>query len=126
MKSFPSLPSLRTIYFGQVVFLNPAVIVDIVLNHIHVELLTSLRLVDAYQDSIWGPRVRGSDIENAAIQRMVPGRSLLPGPPLAELTFEEEKLVWDTLQRIRAVVTCDGLTERIIGGDRASDVAPSF
>jgi hypothetical protein len=58
--------------------------------------LEEVRLVDTYIESIWGWRIRRSNIEVAA----------------AELIGEEG------IERVRRLVVCEGKTERIMGGDR--------
>jgi hypothetical protein len=63
------------------------------------EGLESIRLVDAYRESIWGARIRRGDIEAAAVIE-------IPG----------------ALERIRNVVSCEARTERIIGGDRVDGI----
>ena len=59
-----------------------------------------IRLVDAYSESIWGPRLRRSDIEKAV--------KLL-------CRSEEQTAV---IARVKRVVICEKKTERIMGGDR--------
>lgn len=58
--------------------------------------LEEVRLVDTYCESIWGWRIRKSNIETAAM----------------ELMGEEG------VDRVRRLVICEGKTERIMGGDR--------
>jgi len=68
--------------------------------------LERVRLVDAYCESIWGSRVRRSDIEKAA----------------QAIIFPQDGLQYEVvLARIRKLLTCEKKTERIIGGDRAED-----
>jgi hypothetical protein len=59
-----------------------------------------VRLVDAYSESIWGPRLRRSDVEKAA----------------ETLCHTDDQNA--VIARIKMVVTCEKKTERIMGGDR--------
>lgn len=63
--------------------------------------LEIVRLVDAYSDSIWGPRIRRSDIE----------KSIYSSVGVTDV----ERCV----HQVRRVVLCEAKTERIMGGDRA-------
>ncbi|KAH7912499.1 hypothetical protein BJ138DRAFT_1083491 [Hygrophoropsis aurantiaca] len=98
----PDIPSLRTLYIGQATFLAPQSITAIFFENIMTNL-ESIRLVDAYGGSIWGPRIRRSDLEN-----------------VAALILSESGSVDDgaILDRIRRIVFCEKKTERIMGGDR--------
>lgn len=69
------------------------------------ESLETVRLVDTYRESIWGPRIRRSDLERAA------------------LSFQIDMQPDSRIQRIRRIVKCESLTERIIGGDRVEGLA---
>lgn len=95
-----SMQSLRYLYLGQATFLPPAAIASMVcrLDQPHLE---EVRLVDTYAESIWGRRIRRSDVEKAAMA--------------LELGAEDE----GALERIRRIVRCEALNERVIGGDRA-------
>jgi len=62
--------------------------------------LEMVRLVDTYSDSIWGPRIRRSDVEKAVLS----------------LGLEDHDACVLQVQR---VVKCEAKTERIMGGDRA-------
>ncbi|KAI0050328.1 hypothetical protein FA95DRAFT_1555839 [Auriscalpium vulgare] len=113
----PVVPSLRTVYIGQ------ATIVPIVpLTHFictpGMSALRKVRLVDCYTESIWGPRVRRSDLERAAL-------ALYPADA-EQLDMcqksEEERIPHWVRDRIRAIVRCEAVTERIIGGDRSGGV----
>lgn len=66
--------------------------------------LQQIRLVDAYSQSIWGLRIRRSDIENA-------GKALFA----AGIMHLSSEAVVETIQRL---VICERRTERIMGGDR--------
>jgi hypothetical protein len=76
--------------------------------------LTVVRLVDCYIESIWGPRLRRADLEHAMVQVKCGGISLV-----GEDERSGEGHYDVALDRIRTVVRCEALTERIIGGDRA-------
>ncbi|KAH8112241.1 hypothetical protein DFH11DRAFT_1689975 [Phellopilus nigrolimitatus] len=100
-----ALAKLQTIYLGQVTFLDPSEIAAIVCTPI-LASLRSVRIVDAYQGSIWGPRVRDTDIEKAV-----------------NSNFEESEIAFNIMfkeftQRVRTLVSCEARTERITGGDR--------
>jgi hypothetical protein len=65
--------------------------------------LERVRLVDAYCESIWGSRIRRSDIEKAA----------------QIIMFSQDEAQYEgVLLRIRKLLTCEKKTERITGGDR--------
>lgn len=68
--------------------------------------LESVRLVDAYRESIWGPRIRRGDVERAAV-----------GLGLGKGTEE------DIVARVRKLVRCEARTERIMGGDRVEGLS---
>jgi hypothetical protein len=68
-------------------------------SHLYLE---QIRLVDAYEESIWGRRMRRADIEKAALSQM-------------EATRDPEYI----LARIRSIVRCEAMHERIMGGDRS-------
>ncbi|KAG7442862.1 uncharacterized protein BT62DRAFT_904891 [Guyanagaster necrorhizus] len=87
---FPNIPSLRSFYLGQATFL-PAATVAAYLSF-HSSALESVRLVDVYSESIWGPRIRKNDI-------------------LAILAEHQRDIV-------ATVLIVDAKTERIMGGDR--------
>ncbi|KIJ59884.1 hypothetical protein HYDPIDRAFT_32759 [Hydnomerulius pinastri MD-312] len=93
------LDSLRTLYIGQATFLHPQAVAGMFLEN-RSRHLEEFRLVDAYSESIWGPRLRRSDVEKAA-------RSLCDA-------HEVEAVIAD----IRMTLTCEKKTERIMGGDR--------
>lgn len=79
---------------GQAVFLNPGSVASLV---IAVPSLENVILEDSYTSSIWGPRLRVSDV-------------LLSSAHLDENDPRKE--------RISAVVECTARLERIVGGDR--------
>ncbi|KAI5120407.1 hypothetical protein M0805_000186 [Coniferiporia weirii] len=102
------LSHLRTVYLGQITFLNPAEIATIACAP-ELSSLTSVQVVDAYEGSIWGPRIRYADIE----------RAIATLPPCHPCELCEPKIVSrEHIQRARMLVSCEALTERIIGGDR--------
>jgi len=105
----PPLQHLRTLYLGQATLLPASAIAAMALQDVRADgkeyrgCLEQIRLVDAYQESIWGRRLRRADIEKAA----------LASPMLRDLGAEV------VLERIRNVVTCEAMNERIMGGDRS-------
>lgn len=62
-------------------------------------------MVDAYQESIWGRRLRRSDIEKAALALTLN----MTAPTVVD--------------RIREIVRCEARHERIMGGDRSDQWA---
>jgi len=91
------------VYLGQVTLLPPSVIAAMIcLPGTH--KLELVRLVDAYRESIWGPRIRRSDVERA-VREMGAGGA------------EVEALV----EKVRRLVRCEAKTERIMGGDRVEE-----
>ena len=79
--------------------------------------LRSVHLVDAYSESIWGPRLRRSDIEFVAIQSLGGDKPFLDSKGVSNMTSNE------IIDNIRNIVICEAKTERIIGGDRVEDRA---
>lgn len=107
---FPALPTLRKLYLGQAT-LVPVVPLACLLCDPRMESLILVRLVDCYVESIWGPRLRRADLERGALQAHY-GKTWVG---------EDERIgghYGTILDRIRTVVRCEALTERIIGGDR--------
>ena len=112
---FPTLPTLRTLYLGQAT-LFPVVPLASFLCDPQMKSLKVVRLVDCYVESIWGPRVRRADLERVVVQAQQRGGMI----PLVGDDAECGGHHYDTvLDRIRTIVRCEALTERIIGGDRA-------
>lgn len=111
---FTTLPStLRTLHLGQAT-LVPVVSLTRFVCDPRMNSLKVVRLVDCYVESIWGPRVRRADLERAVVQGQCGGTIPLVGDG------ERKGGQYDTLlERIRTIVRCEALTERIIGGDRA-------
>lgn len=97
----PALPSLRTLYLGQATLLRETAVAALVCAAAP-PCLERVRLVDAYAESIWGRRIRRTDVERAA----------------AALGLDEGGLAV-ALERIRVVVRCEVQNERVMGGDRA-------
>ncbi|KAK0484650.1 hypothetical protein IW261DRAFT_1330761 [Armillaria novae-zelandiae] len=91
---FPDIPSLRSFYLGQATFL-PAATVAAYLS-LGSSALETVRLVDVYSESIWGPRLRKNDI-------------------LAILAEDKRKAV-------TTILIVGAKTERIIGGDRVDSL----
>ncbi|KAI0357880.1 hypothetical protein OH77DRAFT_1311352 [Trametes cingulata] len=96
----PPLPSLRTLYIGQATLLPPSAVAAM-LALPGQDNLTRVRLVDTYRHSIWGPRIRRRDIEDAV-------------GALRSLSEEQQQ---ELVERVRRVVSCEKKTERIMGGD---------
>lgn len=107
------LSQLETVYLGQITFLYPS---EIALIACAPELvsLQSIQVVDAYQGSIWGPRVRLIDVEMAAthLYHQALGGDTESYPSTIQFMLKEQK------ERVRTLVRCEGKNERIIGGDR--------
>jgi len=108
---FPTLPALRTLYLGQATLVPVVPLAGLVCDP-QMHSLTIVRLVDCYVESIWGPRLRRADLERAVLQAQCSEISLVTGGEHHDMA----------LGRIRAVVWCEALTERIIGGDRADGI----
>lgn len=87
------------------------------MQKLDVKNLRNFHLVDAYIESIWGPRLRRSDVEFAAIQ-FVSNKSLSDFRGVSQMTSNET--VNDIIHNI---IICEAKTERIIGGDRVEDQA---
>lgn len=113
---FPVLPNLGTLYLGQAT-LVPVVPLTCLLCHPQMNSLTVVRLVDCYVESIWGPRLRRADLERAVVQAQGGGVSWVGEDERSGGRYERG------LDRIRTLVRCEALTERIIGGDRADGLS---
>ena len=107
------MPYLQSIYLGQVTFLNPFEVVLIACSS-ELTSLTSLRIIDAYQESIWGPRVRIADIERALISLFQTPDQERSSDSLDVPHVNYRKFI----ERVRKIVFCGSLTERLMGGDR--------
>ncbi|KII91487.1 hypothetical protein PLICRDRAFT_173330 [Plicaturopsis crispa FD-325 SS-3] len=99
------IPTLRTLYIGSATFLSPEAVAAFVLVP-GMDALERVSLVDVYSQSIWGPRVRRSDVEQAAIA-------------LGVVHCKAHEAL--ALARVRRIVSCQKKAERIVGGDRALD-----
>ena len=99
------IASLRTLHLGQATFLAPASVASMVCLEGMINL-EQVRLVDAYGGSIWGARIRRSDVEKAGEALLAVGGMKFGG--------NAEEVV----ARIRYLVVCERQTERIMGGDR--------
>ncbi|KAH6903154.1 hypothetical protein BKA70DRAFT_1301714 [Coprinopsis sp. MPI-PUGE-AT-0042] len=103
----PTTPSLKEIYIGQAVYVSAEIIAAALLSPLNSQL-EEIRLVDAYKESIWGPRMRRSDIENAAI-------SLVAGLPSQGV---EGKDGFEAVKKaVRERVVCEAVLGRINGGE---------
>lgn len=109
---FPTLPRLRRLYLGQAT-LFPVVPLAGFLCDPQMKSLEAVRLVDCYVESIWGPRVRRADLERVVVQAQYSGIPLVGEDAQCGGHYDT------ALDRIRTIVRCEALTERIIGGDRA-------
>lgn len=97
-----SLPAIQNIYLGQVTFLDPAIIANVISHKTCPPRLSKIQLVDAYRGGIWGSRVRLGDIEEYT--RRLDG-----------------SVEW--VESTRRIVHCGAKTERIEGGDRMDQCA---
>ena len=70
--------------------------------------------MDAYIESIWGPRLRRSDVEFAA-------QSIGSDKPFSDSKEVPKMTSNEIIDNIRNIVVCEAKTERIIGGDRVED-----
>ena len=75
--------------------------------------LREIRLVDAYKGSIWHERIRRKDLEAVAMEVASSDTDSWYQSFTGEVDSEA------VLGRIREIVSCEALTERIVGGDRA-------
>jgi len=75
--------------------------------------LREIRLVDAYKESIWQERIRRKDLEAVAMEVAFSDTDSWYHSFTGEIDSEA------VLGRIRGIVSCEVLTERIVGGDRA-------
>ncbi|KAF8352042.1 hypothetical protein F5887DRAFT_933695 [Amanita rubescens] len=106
----PFTPSLREVYLGQATFVSPSMIATYLLSS-DARTLQQVRLVDTYIKSIWGLRLRRSDIERAIVAHV---RTLTDAP----YTIADDDRA---IELVRSLVVCEGMNERIIGGDRATE-----
>src|SRR6267154_582877 len=67
----PEIPGLRSLYVGQATFLSAGSVAALFCVN-RMASLEKVRLVDAYCESIWGSRIRRTDIEKAAQTIMFP------------------------------------------------------
>ncbi|KZT63173.1 hypothetical protein DAEQUDRAFT_185033 [Daedalea quercina L-15889] len=108
-----ALPTLRTLSLGQATLLPPGAIAAMLCTYLPgqegMSALEEVHLVDAYSESIWGPRIRRRDIERAAV-------AIVRGLNLGKHATERAEV--EVLSRVRSVVRCEALTERLMGGDR--------
>ncbi|KAJ3880753.1 hypothetical protein F5051DRAFT_479816 [Lentinula edodes] len=114
----PCLPSLRSFHLGQATFLTAEYIADFVLRCTGQLQNTScnlksckvvfehIRLVDVYEESIWGPRLKLPRILSACTTM------------LEESQSSNEMLSSTISDLIGNFISVDAKTERIMGGDR--------
>ncbi|TFK25444.1 hypothetical protein FA15DRAFT_357859 [Coprinopsis marcescibilis] len=120
--AFPAIPSLEKVYIGQATFVNPECIsAAVLLSGTSPEFkLQEIRLVDAYKESIWGPRLRRSDLETAAVG-LAQQSGTLQSSLANEIVSETSEFRLDTTavqNLIHERVLCQAKSERIVGGDR--------
>lgn len=133
------LADLHTIELNQVIFLNPEEVARIACSQSLAQTLRRLSIVDAYQDSIWGPRVRISDVESAVRKRF----ELEPHMDLSRVGVHHDhdinvlfancpccegdslRHLDHALSRVHEVVRCEAKVDRIMGGDRADTMRES-
>ena len=113
---FPILPTLRTLYIGRATLVPVAPLAHLLCDP-QMSPLTTVRLVDCYVESIWGPRLRRVDLEHAVVQFHIPRGKLLD-----EEAEQSRGRCAKMLDRIRTIVRCEAMTERIIGGDRVDEL----
>ncbi|EIW79843.1 hypothetical protein CONPUDRAFT_166537 [Coniophora puteana RWD-64-598 SS2] len=118
----PAMPNLESVYIGQAAFLSPAAVAAMFLRAGMMPKLRSVRLVDAYSESIWGARIRRSDVERAA-RKLVGAqkdraRDEVNTDDSQPIMLEAEAESEEVLEKVREVVSCERMTERIMGGDR--------
>lgn len=111
-RALPILPTLRTLYIGRATLVPLAPLARLLCDP-QMSLLTTVRLVDCYVESIWGPRLRRVDLEHAVLET-----DIYRGELFDEDAEQGRGRSAKMLDRIRTVVRCEALTERIIGGDR--------
>jgi len=75
--------------------------------------LREIRLVDAYKESIWQERIRRKDLEAVALEVAPSDVDSWYHALTGEVDSEA------IVGRVREIVSCEALTERIMGGDRA-------
>lgn len=123
------LPDLRSVYIGQATLVPMRSIARLALARPRAKLSVcsrrgrdvwyrereamEIKLVDAYKESIWQERIRRSDLEAVAMD--VASSDLDSWYHASAGEVDSEGLVG----RIREIVSCEALTERIAGGDRA-------
>jgi hypothetical protein len=117
------------VYIGQATFLSP-VSIAAVINMDGMDELESVRLVDCYEGSIWGRRVRRGDVECAGQRVLAAAAKLEDQDTENENVRDSGCFVYDghdesragwLEKRIRRIVVCEAKTERFMGGDRAAE-----
>lgn len=99
-----ALSKLKTITLTQATALSPGSIAAF-LSLPGTRKLRRIHLVDTYEVSIWGKRLRRADVEKAAER-------------LSQAIGEGGVIVETRVARVKEVVLCEARLERIIGGDR--------
>ncbi|KAF8153024.1 hypothetical protein B0H34DRAFT_662398 [Crassisporium funariophilum] len=112
----PLLTSLKNLSLGQSTSLQPSVIAAFVLRP-DMQKLEKVHLVDVYQGSIWGPRLRRSDVEQAAFD-VVHGFATTVSVDGVTNDDVQKEILNSAQELIRKIVVCEARTERLVGGDR--------
>lgn len=99
-------PALKRITIQRAVFVLPGYVASCAIQC--GEGLEELLLVDAYQESIWGPRVRKADVEEAVTSGQIEHDGAVDRSTAFAL--------------VRRLVRCEARTERLEGGDRELSV----
>jgi len=99
-------PNLKKVTIQRAVFILPGYVASCAIQCS--ETLEEFLLVDAYQESIWGPRVRKADVEQAVTSGQI------------EHDGAVDKST--ALGLVRQLVRCEARTERLEGGDREVSV----
>ncbi|KAJ8517146.1 hypothetical protein ONZ45_g5629 [Pleurotus djamor] len=104
----PVMPNIQTVYIGQTTFLSPLAVARFCLKT--QQTLVYIRLVDAYKSSIWGQRLRRTDVE------MAMSTLILDSPMMGIAPVQQS-----ASELTRRLVICEARTERAMGGDRAEN-----
>ncbi|KAF9011921.1 hypothetical protein BDQ17DRAFT_1345120 [Cyathus striatus] len=118
--SLPEIPSLKTLYIGQAVFFPVESLTYITAISKAMPWLEEVRLVDVYHETIWGLRVRRSDLEAMSEALVyIPLEGVLPSQSSNDEKIPLVVVAKAAAERIHRIVICEAQTERLIGGDRA-------
>lgn len=117
---FPVLPALAMLSVHNATNVPVRAVAALVCGPAGAPEVCSVRLVDCYVESIWGGRVRRRHVERAAAEVEV-GRKGEEGDNGGGGVEVEERELRIRIRRVRAVVVCEAVNERIEGGDRVLD-----